>query len=107
MTTAVVETENITPMTTPDPYIELETILMTMSRGLVDKPDEVTIFPAKGEGFVHFEVRCDDRDLGALIGKRGAHATSMRSILSASAAVRNIRVTVQFISREGDGHAGR
>ena len=87
-------------------FTELENILMTMSRGLVDNPDEIIISPGQGDGFIHFEVRCEDRDLGALIGKRGSHADSMRTILSASAAVRGLRVTVQFLSRDGGGSSG-
>lgn len=95
-----------TPATDID-YEDLEEMLRSMSRRLVDNPDDVTVLSAKGTGFIHFEVRCEPGDLGALIGKRGVHAEAMRTLLSAAAAVRGIRVTMQCLSREGDGHAGK
>lgn len=101
MEAAAEAAKEATPMS--DPFTELENILVTMSRGLVDNPAEIVISPGRGDGFIHFEVRCEDRDLGALIGKRGSHADAMRTVLSASAAVRNLRVTVQFLSRDGGG----
>lgn len=80
-------------------------MLRAMARGLVDHPDELVIVPAAGDGFVHFEVRTDNRDVGALIGRRGMNADAMRTILMAAGALRSIRVTVQILSRDGDDAA--
>lgn len=85
-----------------DPYDELENMVRTMSSMLVDHPNEVVIRPARGNGFIAFEVVCGERDAGSLIGQRGKHADAMRLLLMAAGAVRRVRVTVQFMSREQD-----
>lgn len=87
-----------------DPVKELELMLSTIARGIVDRPDDIVIFPAAGDGFVHFEVRCDNNDVGALVGKRGIYADAIRTLMQAAGAVRNTRVTLQVMSRDGDDH---
>jgi predicted RNA-binding protein YlqC (UPF0109 family) len=89
------------------PVQELETMLATITRGIVDSPDDVVIFPAAGDGFVHFEVRCDNNDVGTLVGRRGMHADAIRMLMMAAGAVRHMRVTLQILSRDGDDLAGR
>lgn len=88
-------------------FTDLEEMLRSMATRIVDKPEELLILPATGTDFVHFEVRCADSDLGALLGRRGTHADAMRLLLSAAATARKVRVTLQCISLEGEGHAGR
>lgn len=85
-----------------DPYRELEHLLTTMAKCLVDNPDEIVVMPATGDGFVHFEVRTDNSDTGTLIGKRGMHAEAIRTVMMAAGAVRRIRVSIQILSRDGD-----
>ena len=92
---------------TNDPYDELETMVRTMATMLVDNPDDVFVRPAKGDGFIAFEVVCGERDAGSLIGQRGKHAEAMRLLLMAAGAVRRVRVTVQFMSRDQDGLSSR
>jgi predicted RNA-binding protein YlqC (UPF0109 family) len=69
---------------------------------IVDMPEEVVVNPAKGRGFIAFEVICDDTDTGTLIGRRGKHADALRTMMMAAGAVRDIRVTVQIVSRDQD-----
>lgn len=90
-----------------DPYGELENMVRTMSTMLVDHPDDLVVRTAKGDGFVAFEVVCGERDAGSLIGQRGKHAEAMRLLLMAGGAVRKVRVTVQFMSRDQDGLPSR
>jgi len=84
------------------PIEELQKMLETMAKGIVDEPEEIVILPASGEGFVHFEVRCDNKDAGTLIGTRGKHAEAMRTLMMAAGAVRKIRVTLQILGRDGN-----
>ena len=86
----------------PDPYEELETMVRTMAKMLVDHPEEIVVRPARGKGFVAFEVVCHEEDAGTLIGARGKHADAMRLLLMAAGAVRRIRINVQFMSRDHD-----
>ncbi len=92
---------------TTDPYAELEAMLRSMSCGIVDLPSEVVIKAARGDGFVHFEVHCDDGDAGALIGTRGRYADAIRTLLQAAASVRKLRVTVHLMARDGGGASRR
>jgi predicted RNA-binding protein YlqC (UPF0109 family) len=89
-------------LSTTNPYDELEAMVLSMARMLVDHPDEVVVDAARGQEFVAFEVICGERDAGSLIGQRGKHAEAMRLLLMAAGAVRRIRVTVQFRSRDDD-----
>lgn len=84
---------------------ELREMLETMARGIVDQPEDIVVFPAPGDGFVHFEVRCDNRDAGTLIGRRGVHAEAIRTLIMAAGAVRNLRVTLQILGRDGDQYS--
>ncbi|MBW2170113.1 MAG: KH domain-containing protein [Deltaproteobacteria bacterium] len=86
-----------------DPFEELEELLLNMAKMIVDQPEEVIVNPAMGRGFVAFEVICDDTDTGTLIGRRGKHAEAIRTMMMAAGAVRDIRVTVQIVSRDHDG----
>ena len=90
-----------------DPFVELEELLDHMARSIVDKPEEIVINPARGRGFVAFEVISDDDDTGTLIGRRGKHAEAIRTMMMAAGAVRDIRVTVQIVSRDQDGMPAR
>ena len=80
-----------------DPYVELEDLVRHISRSLSDNPDGIVVQVARGDGFIHIEIRCLDHDVGALIGRRGANAEAMRTIVSAAAAARGIRATLQVI----------
>lgn len=100
-----VKVEEVMPR--PSPFEELEELLFHMARMIVDRPEEVVVNPAKGNGFIAFEVICDDTDTGTLIGRRGKHAEAIRTMMMAAGAVRDIRVTVQIVSRDQDGLPAR
>jgi len=80
--------------------MELEDLIGHISRSLSDNPDEIVVRVARGDGFVHIEIRCGEHDVGALIGKRGVNAEAMRTIVSAAAAARGIRATLQVIGTD-------
>lgn len=83
-------------------YEELEDMVRHMATMIVDRPNEIVIDTAQGNGFIAFEVCCDETDAGAMVGKRGKHAEAMRTLLMAAATARGVRVTVQFMSRDQD-----
>ena len=82
---------------------EIEAMVQSIARLLVDNPDEVVVHKAKGDGFFHLEVVCEEGDAGALIGQRGKHAKAIRLLAMRAATVRGIRVTINILSR--DQHA--
>lgn len=93
--------------TVGDIKTELEDGLKTMASLLADYPEEVVVNGAWGKGFVAFEVICNEKDTGALVGRRGKYADAIRTIMMAAGAVRNVRVTVQIVSRDQDSMPAR
>jgi len=94
--------KQLQPKTLDQAVDELELLLGTMCKSIVDHPGDIVIERAISQtGFVAFEVTCREEEAGSLVGKRGAHADSIRSLMMAAAAARKIRVTVQLMSAQG------
>lgn len=85
-----------------DPSKALERLVLTMARALADMPDDVVVFPADGDGFSHYDVRCDTKDVGALLGGRGSHAKAMRALLEVAGRRRGIRASLHIMARDGN-----
>ena len=97
------QTHNVTPIHSTDNEVaitEIETMVRCVSRLLVDSPDDVVVHRAQGDGFYHLEVICDESDAGALIGQRGRHAKAIRLLAMRAATARDIRVTINILSRD-------
>jgi predicted RNA-binding protein YlqC (UPF0109 family) len=63
-------------------------------KGIVDNPDDVTVVaPSSPRGEVH-EVRVNPEDLGRVIGRSGRTAKALRTLVSALADGRRVRVDV-------------
>lgn len=62
----------------------MKTLVETMARALVDKPESVVVSEVDGERTTVFELRVSEGDLGKVIGKQGKTARAMRTILSAA-----------------------
>ncbi|MDP2167844.1 MAG: KH domain-containing protein [Thermodesulfovibrionales bacterium] len=62
----------------------MKTLVETMAKALVDKPEEVSVMEVEGERATVFELKVSANDLGKVIGKQGKTARAMRTILSAS-----------------------
>ncbi len=62
----------------------MKPLIMAIVQSLVDRPEEVQIKEVVG-GHVHvLELRVAKEDLGKVIGKSGAHATAIRTIMAAA-----------------------
>lgn len=59
----------------------MKQLIEEIVRMLVDQPDEVQINEIIGEHAHVLEVRVARSDLGKVIGKRGAHALAIRTLL--------------------------
>ena len=71
----------------------LETIITT----LVSDKNSVSINQIDGEQSVIFEVKVAEEDMGKIIGKQGAIAKSIRTIMKAVASKENKRVSIEFL----------
>jgi predicted RNA-binding protein YlqC (UPF0109 family) len=82
---------------------ELEELVYSMARSLVDQPAEIIVTRAVNpSGFIAFEVTTAESDGGSLLGKRGSLADAQRTVLMAAAAARKVRVSVQYMSAARD-----
>src|SRR6476619_4637283 len=75
-------------------------------KSLVSKPDEVKIERRIDEKGVLLELTVDPEDLGRVIGKRGATAQSLRTLLRALGTKNEARYNLKIIDN-GDPEHGR
>ena len=76
----------------------MEELLVSIAKGLVDKPDEVTVTvdePAK-DGTVVYHLHVSEEDMGRVIGKQGRIAKAIRTVMRAAATRNKARVAVEI-----------
>lgn len=66
-------------------------------KGLVDRPDEVTVTPVQRSNVTHFELRLHPEDIGKVIGKQGATIHALRSLLQVGCAKKGIHSAVDIV----------
>ncbi len=66
-------------------------------RGLVDRPDAVTVTPVDRGGTTHYELRLHPGDVGKVIGRQGATIQALRALLQVGAARKGLRCTVDIV----------
>src|SRR5215469_12379524 len=71
-------------------------------KSLVSKPDEVQVERRIDEKGVLLELTVDPEDLGRVIGKRGATAQSLRTLLRALGTKNDARYNLKIVDN-GDG----
>ena len=80
-------------------------------KSLVSNPDAVTIERRIDEKGVLLELTVDPEDLGRVIGKRGATAQSLRTLLRALGTKNDARYNLKIVDNgmpaEGEDMAGR
>lgn len=64
---------------------------------LVDHPEELRITEIEGERTIVFELRCNDEDVGKIIGKSGKTIGAIRTLLSTVAARQNRRAVLEVV----------
>lgn len=62
----------------------MQSLIKTIAKALVDKPDEVEVTEVEGEQTTVIELKVAKEDLGKVIGKQGRTARALRTILSAA-----------------------
>lgn len=75
----------------------MKAILETIVKSLVDAPNEVQITEIDGEKTVVFELRCNAKDIGKIIGKSGKTVGAMRTLLSSIAARQGRKVMLEVV----------
>jgi predicted RNA-binding protein YlqC (UPF0109 family) len=72
-------------------------LVESITKALVDSPDEVKVTEIEGEQTTVIELRVAQADLGKVIGKQGRTARAMRTILSAASAKIKKRTVLEII----------
>ena len=66
-------------------------------KGLVQKPEEITVTPVERNGMTVYELRMNPSDVGRIIGRDGVTINAIRSLLSAGSARKGIRCSLEIV----------
>lgn len=72
-------------------------------KGLVDRPDAVTVTPVERDGMTLYELRVHPTDVGKIIGKQGTTIQAIRALLQVAAAKRGQRCTMEIVEERPPG----
>jgi predicted RNA-binding protein YlqC (UPF0109 family) len=76
---------------------DMKELVEMIVKALVDHPDAVEITEIKGNHAHVIELCVAKEDLGKVIGKGGAHASAIRTILAAASGKENKRYILEII----------
>ena len=75
----------------------MKALIMAIIQSLVDKPEEIQIKEVIGDHAHVLELRVAKEDLGKVIGKGGAHASAIRTIMAAASGKEKKRYILEII----------
>jgi predicted RNA-binding protein YlqC (UPF0109 family) len=75
----------------------MKELLISICKALVDNPSKVEVKEVAGEKTQILELKVDPTDRGKVIGKEGRIIKAIRTIIGASAAKLNKRVTIELV----------
>lgn len=75
----------------------MKALLETIAKSLVDVPSEVQITEIDGEKTIVFELRCNAKDIGKIIGKSGKTVGAMRVLLNSIAAKQGRKAVLEVV----------
>ena len=82
----------------------MQAFLEYVVKGLVQKPDEVSITPVEQGGMTIYELRMNQADVGRIIGKQGVTINALRSLLTAGSAKQGLRCSVEIVEDRPSRH---
>ena len=75
----------------------MKAVLETIAKSLVDAPNEVQISEVNGDKTIIFELRCNAKDVGKIIGKSGKTVGAMRTILNSMASKQGRKAMLEIV----------
>lgn len=75
----------------------MQAFLDYVVKGLVDRPDAVTITPVERKGLTVYELRLHPTDVGKIIGRQGATIQAIRALLQVGSAKKGVRCAVEIV----------
>jgi uncharacterized protein len=83
----------------------MQAFLDYVVKGLVERPDAVSITPVERDGITLFEIRLHPTDVGKIIGRKGSTIHAIRSLMQVGAAKKGIRCSLEIVEEEVEGSA--
>ncbi len=74
-------------------------LVETIARTLVDHPDLVEVREVDSQHASIIELRVSKDDVGKIIGRQGAHAQAIRTLLSAASGKHRRRYTLEILDQ--------
>ena len=74
----------------------MQAFLEYVVKGLVQKPEEITVTPVEKNGATVYELRISPADVGRIIGREGVTINAIRSLLSAGSARKGLRCSLEI-----------
>ncbi|MCK9274628.1 MAG: KH domain-containing protein [Syntrophales bacterium] len=75
----------------------MKDLIKYIVRALVDNPDDVAVIEIKGKTTTVYELHVAKGDLGQVIGRNGATAEALRTLVSAVSSKHKKRVVLDII----------
>ena len=75
----------------------MQAFLEYVVRGLVDRPDAVSVTPVDRPDLTLYELRVHPMDIGKVIGKQGATIHAIRALLQVASARKAERCALELI----------
>ena len=75
----------------------MQAFLEYVVKGLVARPDALTVTPVERQGTTVYELRLDPQDVGKIIGRQGMTINAIRSLLLAGSAKKGLRCSVEIV----------
>lgn len=75
----------------------MKDLVEMIAKALVDKPDDVHVDESMGTHTCVMKLRVAKEDIGKVIGKRGANANAIRTILDAAGGKQNKRYVLEIV----------
>ena len=80
----------------------MQAFLEFVVKGLVDRPDAVSIIPVERNGLTLYELRLHPTDVGKIIGRQGATIHAIRSLVQVGSAKKGIRCAVEIVEERAE-----
>lgn len=81
----------------------MQSFLDFVVKGLVDRPDAVSVTPVEHEGTTLFELRVHPTDVGKIIGKQGTTIQALRALLQVASARKGLRCNLEIVEERPGG----
>ncbi len=85
----------------------MQAFLETVVKGMVSQPEAVKVVPFERKGETIYQVRVHPGDVGRLVGRRGNTINAIRTLLTAGAARKGQRCSLDLVDERGPGEEPR